>query len=222
MLLSVRCSLAHMASAGLARLGLRVFVCLSADMSTLSREQPRPTVTVRIAGREELNEAAADPTFDLPSVFVAGALAQGHRCVAASVDGRLAGYCWLSADSTDFLRDFWVTPPADAIYAYKAFTHPNFRGLRIMGACMAYAARVGFPESRQRVVTVVEAGNLRSLHAVLHWGFRRTGLVLLLSLPKLALRTARCRQEGFHFFLPGTVTADTKARRDLQQGEHPR
>jgi GNAT superfamily N-acetyltransferase len=154
--------------------GLHVFQVYRRTLGAGAELPASPGLACRRLGEEELLARRADPRLDLGETMVREALLRGDACVGAFCDGELAGYAWFSYDEAPHLDGVRVSVPARAIYRYKAFVLPAYRGRRIApflyGAADGIVARPG----RECVVNCIAVQNVTSIAAS-----RRSGDALL-------------------------------------------
>jgi GNAT superfamily N-acetyltransferase len=118
---------------------------------------PAPNVTCRRLREEELP-----------------ARCKGEVCVGAFVDGELVGYAWYAYDDAPHVKGVRVRVPAHAIYRFKVYVLPAYRGRGVAPFLYAAADRLVARPGRTTVVTCVALQNLPSLAAS-----RRSGETLL-------------------------------------------
>jgi len=88
-------------------------------------------VKVRQLERADLARYASETEYEISPRFLDGIAARDDLCFGAFVDGKLASYRFFAVRPTaidSYLRFHF---PARWIYAYKAFTHPAWRGKQI-------------------------------------------------------------------------------------------
>ena len=94
-----------------------------------------PCSTRSTAWPAEVARFAEDPANDLAPRFAARVASGQHLCFAALHDGALACYSWYALGDIDPSDSSGVPLrlPADAVYSYKAFTRPEWRGRHLQG-----------------------------------------------------------------------------------------
>lgn len=154
--------------------GLHVFQVLYRKLGTGFAGPLARGLACRRLHEEELLSCCADPQLDLGEGMVREAILAGDDCVGAFSGGKLLGYVWFSYADAPHLNGVRVRVPAQAIYRFKAFVLPAYRGRGIAsflyGAADGIVARPG----RQYVVNCVAVQNLASIAAS-----RRSGDALL-------------------------------------------
>lgn len=154
--------------------GLHVFQVLYRRLGAglagpLARE-----LTCRRLYEEELLACCADPQLDLGEGMVRDAILAGDDCVGAFAGGRLVGYVWFSYADAPHLNGVRVSVPAQAIYRFKAFVLPAWRGRGIASFLYGAADGIVARPARRYVVNCVAVQNLASIAAS-----RRSGDALL-------------------------------------------
>jgi RimJ/RimL family protein N-acetyltransferase len=139
----------------------------------------RQAITCAPATREQLRALSVIEDLDLPASFVDEAWNLGHECFVAYVDETPACYCWFSSRVTSLIGGLEVSFPTGHRYAYKAFTHPAYRGRGLLTLCCATAMRRYAAEGCLALVTVIERNNFSSIHAFERSGFTRFGTIFV-------------------------------------------
>lgn len=162
-------ALAHQAAR---RGGLHVFRVLGRELRPAA-----PRLDCKRLPDAEVFRFCENPQLDLSAATVEAALARGDVCVGAFEAGELAGYVWYAYGPAPHLDGVWIYPPENAIYRYKAFVRPAFRGRGIATALYrAGDARVARP-GRRYVVNCVAVQNAPSIAASRRSGDAPLGLV---------------------------------------------
>ena len=95
---------------------------------------------------------------------------------------RLVNYSWYALGSIERSAlpcGAFSLFPADTVYLYKAFTHPDFRGAGVHRATFVRASRRLVTLGLQRVVLIIEYANWHSfLRSHQRLGFRTLGLII--------------------------------------------
>jgi hypothetical protein len=129
--------------------------------------------------------------YDFSPRFLQGLASRDDLCFGAFADGKLVSYCFFALMPTaidSYLRFHF---PQRWIYAYKAFTHPSWRGKRLHQQVFLQA----LPEIGRWVrgirdplgfVTLVVTENVTSLNA-----FTRLGFMPFESFPVLRIASRR-------------------------------
>jgi GNAT superfamily N-acetyltransferase len=111
-----------------------------------------------------------------PEAFTIFAL--GDPCLVQTVDGRFAGLAWLSLRRVvELLPGVSLEVPEDAVYSYRSWTHPAFRGRGLQS--LRHRAILDFarPHGRHRLLAFVRSTNFESLKGVRKSGCKAIGSV---------------------------------------------
>lgn len=154
---------------------------------------------VRALGETELLACCADPELELRESMVRS----GNTCIGAFSGGVLAGYAWFACDEAPHVDGVRVRVPRQAIYRFKTFVRPAWRGRGIApflyGAADDLVARPG----RGYVVNCIALQNTPSIAASLrsgdaplgHLGYWQAGRRFF------ALHAREVRAFGLRFYL---------------------
>lgn len=93
-------------------------------------------ITFRELTYDEVLQFCSDPKLDLDQNICDRLLGEFDACFNAMVDDQLAGYYWLARNSIEAIHNSAGTEatgvamsyPDNAIFGYKAFVHPDYRG----------------------------------------------------------------------------------------------
>jgi CelD/BcsL family acetyltransferase involved in cellulose biosynthesis/GNAT superfamily N-acetyltransferase len=148
---------------------------LSLELSELAPPPPAPAeLEYRWLTADDIRAHAPDPDNDLDS-SMAERLEDGRNYCFAAFDGqRLANYSWYAVDSIEPEHSFGagLTYPANTLYLYKAYTHPDFRGRRIHHCVVGRAVQVFAERGVSRLFALIEYANRASLRSHAKLGFR--------------------------------------------------
>jgi len=126
---------------------------------------------VRALGETELLACCADPELELRESMVRS----GNTCIGAFSGDVLAGYAWFAYDDAPHVNGVRVRVPRQAIYRFKTFVRPAWRGRGIApflyGAADDMVARPG----RDYVVNCIAVQNRPSIAASLRSGSELLG-----------------------------------------------
>lgn len=119
----------------------------------------------------ELHFATRDEVARLPpEIMKRDTLAlfdSGDRCLAQTIDGRLAGVVWVStAPEVELHAGVRITIPPDVAYTYRTWTAPDFRGLALQGRRHLSVLGAVRTEGRSRLLCFSDGANLASLRGV--------------------------------------------------------
>jgi ribosomal protein S18 acetylase RimI-like enzyme len=105
-------------------------------------------------------------------------LDQGDACLLQLVDGRMAGWAWLSTrDEVELLPGLFLTIPRDAGYVFRTWTVPEMRGHGLQPRRTLELLEEGRRRGRQRLLCFVESTNLASLKGVGKAGYERVAIL---------------------------------------------
>lgn len=148
------------------RCGLHVFGVYFRRLGVAAARVCSEGLHVRALGEAELLACCADPELELRESIVRS----GHTCVGAFSGGVLAGYAWFAYDEAPHVHGVRVRVPRQAIYRFKTFVRPAWRGRGIApflyGAADELVARPG----RGYVVNCIALQNTPSIAASLRSG----------------------------------------------------
>lgn len=176
----------------------RIFVReLSPDLEWL----PPKEIDVRFATRDELLLAAGDPQMQLDIGFVEAALARGDICAAAFLGASLVAYAWRSFSWAPLGSGLAVEFSKPYRYGYKAYTLPEYRGLRIQEALSSMSDRHCVERGYTRGISYVETHNTPSIHMTQRLGGRCVGFAGYVTLfgRRFPFRSPGVKRQNFAF-----------------------
>ena len=143
--------------------------------------------------------AVASAENDLPADFVAEAFDRGDECFAIHDGDRLASYRWFTRRPTPLRANLVIHFDPGWRYAYKGFTHPDYRGKRLHGIGLTLAARTYAAAGERGILSCVQSTNFPSLRSRQRTGQQIVGKIYMLRLgPRwLTWSTPGCRPYGF-------------------------
>ncbi len=130
------------------RAGLHVFHVFARRLGARAPLPPAPEVTCRRLTDEELGPRRA-----------------GDLCVGVFVGGEPAGYAWYAYDDAPHVDGVRVRIPPNAIYRFKVFVLPAYRGRGLAPYLYRAADPLVARPGRERVITCVAVQNLSSVIA---------------------------------------------------------
>ncbi|HVQ76104.1 MAG TPA: GNAT family N-acetyltransferase [Candidatus Binatia bacterium] len=121
-------------------------------------------------------------------------LQEGEACAVARHGADAIAYCWLTWEPVwvEEVRRVLVPAP-DEVYAYDAFTVPDWRGRALFPALLSRLHEFARAEGRSRAMVFALDRNVASRRAIEHAGFSLFGTVTRLDLWGLE----RLRFRGF-------------------------
>lgn len=138
-----------------------------------------PCFEMRFLRPDEVRRFARNPANELSPAFADRAERGLDLCFAAIHGDRLANYAWYALDSVEAEHSAGAALglPPDMAYLYKAFTHPDFRGQRLNGACIGKALAALAEHGVSRLLSLVYWSNSASLRSFDRLGCQRLGLL---------------------------------------------
>ena len=162
-----------------------------------------PGIVLRRLNADQLLRYAADPQLELSRAIVSAAHARGDWCVGAFDGDRLVGYVWFALRDAPHIDGVWVRFAPDAVYTYKSFVLPAYRGCGIAVGLYRFADARFLAQGRRYALICVDTDNFPSIaaarksgalsHGYLAYWRRGNGFV--------AFHTPRLRDAGFAFYL---------------------
>jgi hypothetical protein len=188
--------------------GLHVFRVLTRPLQPPAAPLEIPGIVVRVLSTDELLRHCT-PQLDLSQPMVRDAGARGDVCIGALAGGDLAGYVWFAREAAPHLQGVWVQVPGQAIYRYKAFVSPAYRGRRIASALDAFAERLFQGGDRRWVVTCIATHNFPALAASKVSGAQTLGYLGYWQRGArfAAFHSAAVRKFGLRFYFRGDGNA---------------
>ena len=192
------------------RLGLDFYLVTLRPLGEESYDlyKPRSDYEIKVIEPETLIEASHDPELDLDEDFVRRAIANQDVITGAFDGKKLVAYTCATSVSAPHDEWFSVQIPKDFRYGYKAFTHPDHRGKRLVYsvAHLRERTQIFLERGSKYHMSFVAMWNLPSLQAVWRTGVNQPiGWVLNFHWRKrpVSLRTPAVRKTGFRF-VPAT------------------
>jgi hypothetical protein len=148
---------------------------------------------VRVLDRSDLARYSRETLYEISARFLEGIAARDDLCVAAFSGSQLVSYRFFALQATDIDAHLRFQFPPGWIYAYKAFTHPAWRGRRLhREVFLRSLPQVSrwLPGSRAPLgfVTLVLSDNAASAKALARVGFEpftSFAVLRVLSRPRL-------------------------------------
>jgi GNAT superfamily N-acetyltransferase len=179
--------------------GLHVFGVYYRRLGAAAARALEPGLSCRRLEQQELLDLCADPGLELRQAMVR----DGNTCIGAFSDGELAGYVWFACSDAPHVNGVRVSVPAQAIYRFKAFVRPAYRGRGIAPYLYGAADELVAQPGRRYVVNCVALQNGASVAASLrsgdgplgHLGYWQAGRRFF------ALHTREVELFGLRFYL---------------------
>jgi hypothetical protein len=148
---------------------------------------------VRVLDRPDLARYSREALYGISPRFLDGIAGRDDLCVAAFSGSQLVSYRFFALQPTDIDAHLRFHFPPGWIYAYKAFTHPAWRGRRLHREVFLRSlseVRRWLPDSRAPLgfVTLVLSDNEASAKALARVGFEpftSFSVLRVLSRPRL-------------------------------------
>jgi ribosomal protein S18 acetylase RimI-like enzyme len=189
---------------GFKRLECLQLLCLKPEALSTPQQQAydkllfrKPSFECRPVTRCELEVATAQLDNELDPEFIREALEKGHDCFGVFDNARLVSYAWCSAGVTTFLDGYSATFPPNFIYLYKAFTHPDYRGMGLNRMAVRSAASNYLKLGFTGLLCNVYADNLSSLKSFRGMGFEWFGDASYFRPGARVYHSRGCRELGF-------------------------
>jgi GNAT superfamily N-acetyltransferase len=126
----------------------------------------------------EIAVVSRDPALELDEGFLRAA--QGSDFYACPPGPHPRAYAWAAwTGPVPVMSGFAVDVPEHAVYVYKAFTDPAYRGRGYLGECLKAIEHAAAERKRRTVMALIEVHNRSSRRAFRRAGFTRCGLVCL-------------------------------------------
>jgi hypothetical protein len=138
-------------------------------------------VPCRVATRQEVEDLVARGDEDPDAL---ASLELGDPCLVQTIDGRFAGLVWVSTRPVvELLPGVRLRVPADAVYSYRTWTHPEFRGRSLQAQRHRAVLDFARAHGRDRLFAFVSSTNFASLKGVRKSGCRPIGTVRVTTRP---------------------------------------
>jgi len=125
----------------------------------------------------------ADTSLGLNEKFLSEACDRGSRCYALVKANRVVSYGWYSRVPTRISHRATAHFDQNYRYFFKAFTSPEFRGLRLHGTGLARALKIFTEEEGIKgIIYYVEAHNQSPLKARKRIGSRAAGTAIVVGI----------------------------------------
>lgn len=180
---------------------LRVFC---RELGSAARRATPPALELRALAPAELLSHCRDPELDLREGMIQQALRRGDLCLGALDGSALLGYVWFAYEIAPHVDGIWVRVPPRAVYRFKSFVRPSFRGVGIAAALYGAADAVVGRPGRAAVVDCVAVQNAASIAATLKSGSRPLGALAYWQAGRcfVAIHSRSVRRLGLRFYRP--------------------
>lgn len=184
--------------------GLHLYRVFTRRLGEGSGIERQPGIDYRVLSEADLVPLCRDAELDLAPDKVRSALARGELCVAAFDHDQLVGYAWFAFASAPHVAGVWVDFDPRAVYTYKSFVRPAYRGRRIAAALYVFADAICMRRGRSLAIICVAPHNRASIAAAERCGFRATGYTAYLHWRRrlASLRSAGLERCALRFHVP--------------------
>jgi GNAT superfamily N-acetyltransferase len=186
------------------RCGLHVFRVLRTPLDPAAPRPDSPGIEIRLMSASDITARCGDPGLDLSRDRVREALLRGDVCVGALQNGELIGYVWFAYRTAPHVGGVWVDFPPQAVYRYKSFVRPEWRGKRIAALLYGFANRLFAEKGRQHVLLCIATHNFASIAAATRAGAQTVGHLAYWQLGRrfLSFHSGAVVRQGLRFFTP--------------------
>ena len=195
--------IANLASRVLSSAGIHAWQVFARRLAAVQLQAP-PGAELRCAAADELRPQWSDPELEFSEAKAREAFARGEVCVAAFDGPRLVAYAWYAVEPAPHSNGLWMEFDRRAVYTYRAFVAPRYRGRGIAPALYRFADHLFLERGREIAVLCIEANNTPSLAAARRSGAHGIGYCAYWHVGGrfFSLRTPGVRHVGFRFYLP--------------------
>ena len=129
---------------------------------------------------------------------------RGEVCIGAFDGEELAGYAWWTTAPAPHSDGIWMRFDSRAVYIYRAFVRPEYRGRGIASALYCFADSIFLERERTMALMCIALENQASLRAALRSGAQPAGYCAYLCRGALFLqaRSPGAKRAGYAFYLP--------------------
>src|SRR5688572_9822138 len=120
-------------------------------------EQTLGGLEYRLLPERDVLIRCSDASFGLAPANVQAAYIRGDVCLGAFDKTSLIGYCWFAFSPLPCMDRAWIEFPLDAVYTYKSYVVPAWRGRGIAAAMYRYPDPIWLSRGRTHAVICVES-----------------------------------------------------------------
>lgn len=191
----------------LARLAERIGVHTYCVLARTLDDAPLPLpagITLRVVAEQAMLRHCAGPQIRLTPEKAKAGYSRGEVCIGAFEEEELAGYAWWTAAPAPHIDGLWMRFGSTAVYIYRAFVRPEYRGRGIAPALYRFADRMFLGRGRRTALMCIALGNAASLRAARRSGARPAGYCAYLRAGPLFLqvRSPGVKRAGYEFYVP--------------------
>ena len=154
-------------------------------------------------------DAKADLRHFAPPLLLSAAkaregFARGEVCIGAFHERSLVGYVWFAHQRAPHLDGVWMAFDSRAVYIYRAFVLPSYRGRGIAPALYGAGDPLFRSQGRGSALLCIGLGHAASFAAARRSGARTVGYGAYFRAGRvlLQLRTPGAVRAGYRFYLP--------------------
>lgn len=183
--------------------GLHLFRVFRRRLDPFTTQTAAPGLELRMLSEAELLAWSADRELDLSERMIRDTLRRGGVCVGAVAGRELAGYVWFAYDAAPHLEGVWVQVPGEAIYRYKSFVRPAYRGRGIAPSLYRFADSVVSRPGREYVLNCIATHNFSSIAASKASGGKTFGYLAYWQAGSrfISVHSQSLKPSGFRFYL---------------------
>jgi GNAT superfamily N-acetyltransferase len=184
--------------------GMHLVRIVHRSLATPIPFEPSEGTVIRPLSREEALACAGDAELEMPEAWIREACTLNGGCMAAFVGNELAGYVWFAYERAPDVDGIWVRVPAGAVYRFKAFVRPRFRGRRVAPLLSGGVDGIAIRDGCRSSIAFIAVHNTASLNASKAIGSTTLGHVAYWKCKRLllALYSPAVRRAGLRFYLP--------------------
>lgn len=181
---------------------LKILYCIKLDLQAIDSKSFPAASKFQMARLEPAELIRKDnlEEYQMSAGFLKEMQQKGDICYGVMRNGRLASYCWYSHKPTLlFEGDLELKFSAKCMYVYKVYTHPDFRGRRLVAFGMSNATRELSKQGCDCLVSIVEVDNFSMMKAMVRMGWETTGKFICFKFFKKhhVFSTGRIKDFGF-------------------------
>ena len=184
--------------------GTRVFRLFSRPLDPRREPTRLDGMTLRVLDPHDALAMGQDQELSVAPEMARQAYTLGSLCIGAFHAERLAGYCWLAFSPVPHLDGVWADCDRQAVWTYKSFVRPEYRGRGIAAALYRWADAECLERGRRFSVMCVESHNRPSIRAAQKAHYRSLGLAAYATAGNVLIQTLSrgARRTGVRFFVP--------------------
>lgn len=190
----------------LASIGLHVWRVFARRLGAAQLRTPAG-IELRCVGADELRSQWCHAELEFTEAKAQEAFARGEVCVGAFDGARLVGYAWYALAPAPHSNGLWMDFDRRAVYIYRAFVAPRYRGRGIAPALYRFTDRLFLERGREVAVLCIAANSKAPLAAARRSGAHAIGYCAYWHGGGrfVSVRTPGVRHVGFRFYLPAKL-----------------